>query len=148
MSSPQAPSIVAPVVRFYSGRQETFLSDGPSRWRRATPEDMARLHTGYDRESREPHLGVYVVPVSNGLVRIGFDMFRLNLQIRESVTDRLQTRWREEAASLPKTLLRRLYRRTHFSRSFAKFEVQPENVERWKEELECVLSNPESYEPI
>jgi hypothetical protein len=148
MSSVQAPSIVAPVVQFYSGRQETFLSDGPSQWRRAAPEDAARLHTGYDRGTREPHLGVYVVPVSNGLVRIGFDVFRLNLQIRESTIDRLQRRWREGAAALPKTLLRRLYRRTHFSRSFAKFEVQPEDVERWKEELECVLSNPETYESI
>jgi|HubBroStandDraft_6_1064221.scaffolds.fasta_scaffold702471_2 hypothetical protein len=148
MSSVQAPSIVAPVTRFYSGRQETFLSDGPTCWRRATPEDMARIHTGYDRESREPHLGVYIVPVSNGLVRIGFDVFRLSLHIRDSIVERLQSRWRGEAASLPKTLLRRLYRRTHFSRSFAKFEVQPEDLGRWKEELECVLTNPDTYESL
>jgi hypothetical protein len=148
MSASLATSLVPPTVKFYSGRQQTFLSDGPTQWRRMTPEDGARLHTGYDRETREPHLGVYIVPVSNGLVRIGFDVFRLNLQIRESTIDRLQHRWRDEAAALPKTLLRRLYRRTHFSRSFAKFEVQPEDVERWKEELECVLSNPETYESL
>jgi hypothetical protein len=148
MSSLQAPSIVAPVVRFYSGRQETFLSDGPSRWRRATPEDMARLHTGYDRESREPHLGVFIVPVGNGLRRIGFDVIKLNLNLRDSTMARLEQRWREEAASLPKTQLRHLLRRAHFSRSFARFEVQPGNVERWKDELECVLTNPDTYESI
>ena len=148
MSSLPAPSIVAPVVRFYSGRQQTFLSDGPSRWRRTTPEDAARLHTGYDRETREPHLGVYIVPVGNGFRRIGFDVFKLNLNLRESTMARLEQRWREQSASLPKTQLRHLRRRAHFARSFARFEVQPENVERWKDELECILSNPDTYESI
>jgi hypothetical protein len=83
-----------------------------------TPEDMARAHTGYERESREPHLGIYIVPVGNGLTRIGFDVFKLNLQLRESTIERLQRRWREEAALLPKTLLRRVLGRTHLARSF------------------------------
>jgi hypothetical protein len=148
MSSLPAPSIVAPVVRFYSGRQETFLSDGPSQWRRMTPEDMAKAHTGYDHESREPHLGVFIVPVGNGFRRIGFDVIRLDLRLRESTMARLEQRWREQSASLPKTQLRHLLRRAHFSRSFARFEVQPDSVERWKDELECVLTNPETYEPI
>ena len=143
-----ASSIVPPVVKFYSGRQESFIGDGPGCWRRMRPEDAARLHTGYDRETREPHLGVYIVPVGNGLRRIGFDVFKLNLNFRESAMAPLEQRWREQSASLPKTQLRHLLRRAHFARSFATFEVQPENVERWKDELECVLSNPETYESI
>jgi hypothetical protein len=141
-------TLVAPTVKFYAGRQETFLSDGPSQWRRMTPEDGARLHTGYDRETREPHLGVYIVPVGNGLRRIGFDVLKLNLNIRESTMTRLEQRWREQSASLPKTQLRHLLRRAHFARSFAQFEVQPESVEEWEEELESILSNPETYESI
>jgi hypothetical protein len=148
MSSLQAPSIVAPVVRFYAGRQESFIGDGPSQWRRMTPEDMAKAHTGYDQESREAHLGVFIVPVGNGFRRIGFDVIRLNLNIRESTMARLEARWREQSATLPKTQLRHLLRRAHFARSFARFEVQPENVERWKDELECVLMNPDTYESI
>jgi hypothetical protein len=148
MSSLAAPSIVAPVVCFYSGRQETFLSDGPSQWRRMTPEDSAKAHTGFDITTREPHLGVFIVPVGNGLRRIGFDVINLDLNIRDSTMARLEARWREEAASLPKTQLRHLLRRAHFARSFARFELQPDSVERWKDELECVLTNPESYEPL
>jgi hypothetical protein len=142
-----ASSIVPPVIKFYSGRQESFIGDGPS-WHRMTPEDSARAHTGYDITTREPHLGVYIVPVGNGLRRIGFDVFKLNLNLRESTMERLELRWREQIASLPKTQLRHLLRRAHFARSFAQFEVQPDSVEEWEEELECVLSNPESYESI
>jgi hypothetical protein len=148
MSTLQALPIAAPVVRFYSGRQDTFLSDGPSRWRRMTPEDTAKAHTGYDIATREPHLGVFIVPVGNGFRRIGFDVIKLDLRLRESTMARLEQRWREQSASLPKTQLRHLLRRAHFSRSFARFEVQPENVERWKDELEAVLANPGSYEHI
>ena len=141
-------NLVAPTVKFYAGRQETFLSDGPTHWRRMRPEDAARLHTGYDRETREPHLGVYIIPVGNGLRRIGFDVFKLNLNFRESTMERLEQRWREQIASLPKTQLRHLLRRAHFARSFAQFEVQPDSVEEWEEELESILSNPETYESI
>ena len=148
MSASLATSLAPPTVKFYSGRQESFIGDGPGRWRRMTPEDMAKAHTGYDHESREPHLGVFIIPVGNGFRRIGFDVIRLNLNIRESTMERLEQRWREQSASLPKTRLRHLLRRAHFARSFARFEVQPENVERWKDELECVVTNPETYEPI
>jgi hypothetical protein len=142
-----ASSIVPPVVKFYSGRQESFIGDGPS-WRRMTPEDSARAHTGYDITTREPHLGVFIVPVGNGFRRIGFDAFKLNLNLRESTMARLELRWREQSASLPKTQLRHLLRRAHFARSFARFEVQPDSVDEWEEELECILSNPETYESI
>jgi hypothetical protein len=146
--SASAASLVAPRVKFYSGRQDTFLSDGPSRWRRMTPEDSAKAHTGYDIATREPHLGVFIVPVGNGFRRIGFDVIRLDLNIRDSTRARLEQRWREQSASLPKTQLRHLLRRAHFARSFARFEVQPESVEEWKHELECVLTNSESFEPL
>jgi hypothetical protein len=141
-------AVAPPAVKFYAGRQETFLSDGPSGWRRMTPEDSAKVHTGYNRETHEPHLGVYIVPVGNGFRPIGFDVFKLNLKLRESTIERLEQRWREQSASLPKTQLRHPLRRAYFSPSFARFEVQPENVERWKDELECVLTNPESYESL
>jgi hypothetical protein len=141
-------TLATPVVKFYSGRQESFIGDGPGQWHRMTPEDMAHAHTGYDHESREAHLGVFIVPVGNGFRRIGFDVIKLDVNIRESTMARLEQRWREQSASLPKTQLRHLLRRAHFSRSFARFEVQPENVERWKDELECILSNPGSYEHI
>jgi hypothetical protein len=149
MSPSASVSLVAPTLTFHSGRQEYFVGDGPGCMRRMTPEDMARAHTGYDRESHEPHLGIYVVPVGNGLTRFGFDVFKLNLQLREATIERLQRRWREEAAAtLPKTLLRRVLRRTHLARSFVKFEVQPAAVEQWKGELESILSDPESYEQL
>jgi hypothetical protein len=141
-------SAPAPTVKIYSGRQESFYANGPHDWRRMTAEDTAKAHTGYDRETREPRLGIYTFPRRNGLVRIGYDNIKLAMNVREDVLERIAARWRVQVASLPKTQLRRLLNRAHFCRTFMRFDTQPENVDGWTRELESILSNPGSYEPI
>lgn len=148
MSASTATSTTPPVVAFYSGRMESFVGDGPGNYRRMTPEDAAKMHTGYDRETHEPNVGIYIVRRPNGLLRIGFDLWKINANLCPAVIERLEKRWRQEAASLSKSMLRHVSHRAHFSKSFARFEVLPERVEPWKDELSAVLSSPESYEPI
>ena len=140
-------AIVAPQVRCFSGRQDSFVQDG-ERWRRTTPEDEAHFHTGFDHETHEPSVGIYIERRPNGLLRIGFDIWKLSLNLRPAVIERVENRWRQEAASFSKSLLRSTSRRSHFSNSFARFEIAPERLEAWKAELEHVLSNSESYECV
>lgn len=139
--------ILAPHVQYFSGRQDSFIQCG-SVWHRLTPEDAARSHTVYDRETREPSVGVYVERRPNGLLRIGFDLWKLNANLRPAVIERLENRWRQEAASLSKPMLRSVSRRAHFSKSFMRFEVAPEWIEEWTAELSAVLENPDSYESV
>ena len=136
-------AIVAPHIRCFSGRSESFVQDG-ARWRRTTPEDEAHLHTGFDHETHEPSVGIYVERRPNGLLRIGFDIWKLNLNLVPAVIERVEIRWRQEAASFSKPLLRSVGRRAHFSKSFMRFEVSPERVDAWKLELESILSNPDT----
>jgi len=139
---------IAPNVRFFSGRSESFVQDG-DRWRRMSPEDEAHFHTGYDRETHEPSVGVYIVRRPNGLFRIGFDIFRLNVNLRPAIVERIESRWQQrEAVNLPKSMLRRVGQRLHFSKSFAQFEISLHRLEEWQSELSAILSNPESYEKI
>jgi hypothetical protein len=147
MSSLAAPSIVAPVVRFFSGRSEMFVGTGAD-WRRLTPEDEARLFTGFDKETKEPAVGVYVVPRS-GHRRMGFDLWRIGANLKPDVIARLRERWRAESANVfSKTALRAAARRVHFSKSFIVLETTPERVDAWKAELESILLNPNTYESI
>jgi hypothetical protein len=146
MISPAAIT-TPPTVKIYSGRQESFYANGPHDWRRMTAEDTAKAHTGYDSQTPEPRLGVYILPRPNGLVRMG-DNIKLAVNVREDVLERMAARWREQVATLPKTQLRRLLNRAHFCRTFVRFDTQPESVDGWTRELESILSNPESYEPI
>jgi hypothetical protein len=139
--------VVAPRVAFFAGRQEIFAQHGSS-WRRLSPEDVAHRRTGYSRETGDAKLGISIVPAHNGLVRIGFDVFRLGLNMNDAVIARLQQRWRAQAASFSKSLRRHVDRRTHFSKSFAEFSVRPEDVESWKAELEVTLGNPDAFEPV
>ena len=76
-----------PHVAFFSKRSERFFQVG-SQWRRATPEDDAHFRTGRDQEG-ERHLGVYMVPRRNGMVRVGFDLWRLDLNLRPEIIERL-----------------------------------------------------------
>jgi len=138
---------LSPNIRFFSGRSESFFQFG-SEWRRATPEDEAHQFTGFDRATREPSVGVYIVKRPNGLMRVGFDLWRLGVTLQPAAIERLQDRWHQEAGALSKSLLRSAGRRPHFSESFARFEVAAERLEEWKSELSAVLSNPESYERI
>jgi hypothetical protein len=139
--------VVAPHVRFFSGKSESFIQFG-SAWRPMNLEDEAHFHTGYDRETHEPSVGIYILRRPNRLLRVGFDFSRLNVNLREHVIQRLAERWKHEAASLSKSMLRNVARRTHFSKSFARFEILPERLEGWKRELEIVLSDPASFERI
>jgi hypothetical protein len=140
---PVAPTL----VRFFAGRSQSFVQFGGSS-RRMTAEDKARSHTGYHRETYELNIGIYVIRRPNGLLRIGFDLWKLDMNLRPATIESLERRWREHAASLSKSLQRSTSRRTHFSKSFACFEVAPERIEEWKDELETVLSNPDSYESV
>jgi hypothetical protein len=142
-----ALEIVAPQVRIFSGKSDAYFQFG-SEWKRATSEDEAHHYTGFDRTTREPSVGVYVERRPNGLVRIGFDVWRLSVNLCPTVIERLQNRWHQEVGALSKSLLRSAQRHSHFSKSFARFEVAPERLEEWKSELAAVLSNPESYQQI
>jgi hypothetical protein len=139
--------VAPPLVRFFSGRSESFVQFGGS-WRRMTPEDEAHNHTGYDRETHGPNIGIYLIRRPHSLLRIGFDLWKLDVNLSPSTIESLESRWREHAASLTKSLRRRAARRAHFSKSFACFEITPESIEEWKLELVVVLSNPDSYEAI
>lgn len=140
-------TLLPPNIRFFSGRPESFFQFG-TEWRRATPEDEAHAYTGFDRTTREPSVGVYVERRPNGLLRIGFDLWRLSVNLCPAAIERLQNRWRRESASLSKSMLRSASRRSHFSKSFMRFEISPERLQEWKSELAAVLSTPESYERI
>jgi hypothetical protein len=65
------------------------------------------------------------------------------------VLERLESRWRErEAVNLSKSMVRRVGRRVHISKSFARLEVSVHRLEEWRLELESILSDPGSYESI
>jgi hypothetical protein len=136
-----------PTIRFFSGRSQSYFQFG-SEWRRASAEDEAHAFTGFDHTTHEPSVGVYVERRSNRLLRIGFDLWRLSVNLCPAVIQRLQNRWRQESGALSKSLLRSAERRSHFSKSFARFEISPERLEAWKSELAAVLSNPDSYQRI
>jgi hypothetical protein len=138
--------IVAPRVQFFSGKSESFMQIG-SEWKRCTPEDEAHHFTGYDRVTHEACVGIYITRRPNGLLRIGFDLWRLNANLRPENIERIEKRWRREAAGLSKSMLRSVLRRSHFSKSFMRFEISPEQLEGWKAEFESVLSDPASFEP-
>lgn len=140
-------AIVAPQVHCFSGRSESFVQDG-DRWRRMTPEDEAHSHTGFDHESHEPSVGIYIERRPNGLLRIGFDIWKLSLNLVPAVIERIESRWRQESASFSKPMLRSVGWRAHFSKSFMRFEVSPERLEAWSCELESILSDPDTYEHI
>jgi hypothetical protein len=140
---PVAPTL----VRFFAGRSQSFVQFGGS-WRRMRPEDEAHSHTGYHRETRELSIGVSIMRRPNGLVRVAFDLWKLDVNLRPAAIESLERRWREQAATLLKSLQRSTARRAHFSKSFASFEIPPARSEEWKDVLEAVLSNPDSYESV
>jgi hypothetical protein len=142
-----AAAILAPHVRCFSGKSDSYVQSGFD-WRRMTPEDEAHGHTGYDRETHEANVGIYIVRRPNGLVCVGFDLYKLDVNLRPSAVERLANRWRREAANLSKSLLRAIGRRVHFSRSFAQFEIAPERLDEWRAELSATLTDADSYEAI
>ena len=142
-----ALEIVAPQVRIFSGKSDSFFQFG-TEWRRATSEDEAHAYTGFDGTTREPSVGIYVTKRPNSLMRIGFDLWRLGVNLQPAVIERLQDRWRRESETLSKSMLKSALRRSHFSKSFARFEISPERIEGWKAELESVLSDPASFETL
>jgi hypothetical protein len=138
--------IVAPQVRFFS-KSDSYFQFG-SEWRRASAEDEAHSFAGFDRTTREPSVGIYIARRPNGLLRVGVDLWRLGVNFQPAVIERLQNRWRREAATLSKSMLQSALRRSHFSKSFLRFEISPERLEEWKSELESVLSDPASFESL
>ena len=143
-----AAVIIAPQVRCFSGKQDFFIHDG-ERYRRTTPEDEAHFYTGYDRETHEPSVGIYIVPRGNGLLTIGFDLWKIGANLRPSAVEWLERRWQQrEAVNLSASMLRSVGRRVHISKSFARFEISLHRLEEWQAELSAILSNPESYEQL
>jgi hypothetical protein len=136
--------VVAPRVAFYEKSTGSYVDWG-GQWRRATSEDLARMHTGRAVESRELHVGVYVCRRPNGLVRIGFDLWKIDANLRLEIVERIAERWRQQVATLSKSMQRSIGRRAHFSKTFMRCEVKPENVESWKFELAAVLEDPASF---
>jgi hypothetical protein len=140
---------IAPTVRVFNKRSESFIQSGPgSPWHRLTVEDEARLATGFNRETKEPSVGIYVAP-QNGRLTIGFDLWRLGVNLAPTVLNRLQSLWHSEDAPLfSKTALRALDRKVHFSASFVTVVTLPERVAFWTDELVSVLSSPDSFESL
>jgi hypothetical protein len=145
---PGADIFVVPKVRFFSGRQSTFIGDSGSSWHRMTAREKTLGATGYDRDTHEPHLGISIESVSNGLKRIEFDISRLNLKLGPAVPARLRQFWLERNGDFSPTQIRHLIRRAHFSDTFARFEVRTNDIAEWRYELESILSGPEAYELI
>jgi hypothetical protein len=134
-----------PRVTFYTAPSKLYVEDR-SRWRRMTPEEDARAHTGYDRETREPQVGVAIRHRQNGRYHFSVDLWRVNLKFREDALEPLAARWREEITSLPKTIRQKLA--FSWSASILELEAMPPYVDGWRAELERVLSDPRTYERI
>jgi hypothetical protein len=143
------PPIAPPTVRVFSGRPEGFVGQpNTDSWRRITVEEEARMRTGLNRETREPSIGVYVA-VNNGRVKIGFDLWKLDVNLKPDVLERLEQQWREgDAVLFSKQALRRVGRKVHISKSFVTIVTAPERLEFWKTELESILSDAHSFELI
>jgi hypothetical protein len=138
----------APFVEFFSGRQEAYVGVPGLSWRRVTPKEAAHSFTGRDRDSHEPRVGVFIAALPGDIVRIGFDLMRLDVNLTESTRERLHALYATRSAKWSKAELRRTRDRVHFSKSFAEFVVREEHVNVWKDELAQVLSDPGSFEAI
>jgi hypothetical protein len=141
-------TLTAPSVEFFSGRQEAFVKDSVGSWHRLTAQEAAKEFTGRDRESRELRVGVFVSPRSNGMVQLGFDLWRLDSNLTESTRECLRKLHDSRSSGWSKTERRYSRDRVHFSKSFAEFVVRHEDLEAWKDELSRVLSDPASFEAI
>jgi hypothetical protein len=141
-------TLMAPSIEFFSGRQEAFLKDSVGSWHRLTAQEAAKEFTGRDRDSRELRIGVFVSPRSNGMVQIGFDLWRLDSNLTESAREHLRKLHVSRSSGWSKSDLRYSRDRVHFSKSFAEFVVREEHVNVWKDELAQVLSDPGSFEAI
>jgi len=121
---------IAPNVRVFNKRSESFVQSGPgSTWHRLTAEDEAKRATGCHRETKAPSIGVYVIRTNGGRVKVGCDLWRLSANLTSSVLSRLENRWRSDDAPLfSKTALRALDRKVHFSASFVTVVTLPERV--------------------
>jgi hypothetical protein len=132
----------APHITFYGPRVQKHHIPNGTAWSPLSPESKARRSTGFDPTSRELHVGVFVRNSPNEWAVVGFDLFKTDLTLRAEALARLESKWREEAVSLPK----RLRDKAHFARSFAEVPASRERTEQWKSELEAVLGDATSYE--
>jgi hypothetical protein len=142
-----ATTLIAPSVEFFSGRQESFVGD-PGSWHRVTAREAAQMHTGGSHATGDRHLGVFVIPISNGLIRVGLDLWRLDMNLRPPTVERLERRLRSLSAKLTKSQLRYFDRHTHISRTVVDVVVMAEEVDAWKDELSGVLTDPGSFEAL
>jgi len=134
-------------VKFFEEPSKNAII-GPCEHRQATLKDDARYHTGYSAGSRKANVGIFVVPRANGLARIGFDLIRIDVNLRAAAIEELRARWTTESANLSKQLFKSVSRRSHFSKTFAEFEVEPRFVVGWKRKLTAVFSDGNNLEHI
>jgi hypothetical protein len=138
----------APSIEFFSGRQEAFVKDSVGAWHRLTAQESAKEFTGRDKDSRELRIGVFVSPCSNGMVQLGFDLWRLDSNLTESTCEHLRKLHVSRSSGWSKSELRYTRDRVHFSKTFAEFIVRHEELDEWKEELSRTLSDHASFEAI
>jgi hypothetical protein len=143
-----ATTLIAPSVEFFSGRQDAYIGIPGLSWRRVTAKEAAHGFTGRGRDSHEPRIGVFVAVLQGGMARLGFDLWRLDVNLTESACERLRALHAARSARWSKAELRRTRDRVHFAKTFGEFVVKREDVEEWKDELSHVLSDPGSYEAI
>jgi hypothetical protein len=140
---------LCPQVHFVQGRSDFFRQDPSHRysWRRLQPRGEARQRTGFSHETGELHVGIFLEPRPNDRVILGLDIFRTGLTIKPTITEQLRHLWYEEVAAWPRKSSA-LLRKAHFAVSFVEVPTTRDRVEYWRGELERVLGDPESYEPV
>lgn len=140
--------LAAPSIEFFSGRQESFVKDSVGSWHRLTAQEAAKEFTGRDRDSHELRIGVFVSPRSNGMVQLGFSLWRLDKNLAEPTREHLRELHASRSSGWSHDELRYSRSRVHFSKTFAEFVVRHEDLDDWKDELSRVLCDPASFEAI
>lgn len=140
-------TFAAPSVEFFAGRQETFERTPNGSYRRMTAKDAANLHTGSSSDGQS-HVGVFFSPRQNGMVEVGFSLWRLAANLTPATCEQLREHFVSRSRAWSKSELRYSRDRVHFAKTFAEFVVREGEVDEWKVELSVVLSDPGSYEAI
>ena len=147
-SSAPAP-IAPPAVRFYERPSNSYVQMPGGTWHRLDAQDESHFGTGYDRATHEAKIGIYVLRKSADRIKIGCDLARVDVNLKPAVLEKLEEQWKSgDAALFSKSALRNVSRKIHFSRSFVTIICLPERLNFWRSELESILSNPFSFDPI
>jgi hypothetical protein len=142
-------AIPPPAVRFYERPSNSYVQLPGGSWHRLDAQDESHFGTGYDRSTHEPKIGIYILRKSADRIKIGCDLARVDVNLKPTVLEKLEEQWRSgDAALFSKSALRNVSRKVHFSRSFVTIICVPERLSFWRSELESILSDPFSFDPI